>query len=333
MKVLVTGATGFLGGEIARELVRRGHQVRVLVRSTSKLENVGGVEKAVGDILDRASVEAALAGMQAVIHTAGHTGQRKRDFEAVMAVNFEGTRNVLGAAKAAGLRTVHTSSMTAIGATVEPVVQTEESEWTGGDVGYVYAISKRRGEDHARELAAQGLDVVILCPGLILGSGDMHLSSTRYVLEYLRGRNRAHFDRGGNSYCHVHDVARAHVAALEGKGRRGERYILTGHNSSQKETIERLYRLTGLHKPMHVPWALAWTAGLLSQTAALLFQHSAEDLNLPLLRYARRYAYSDCSKAQRELDYHVTPFDDILRETIGDLVARGHAKPAAAMVS
>ena len=339
MKVLITGATGFLGGAIAREAVRRGHQVRVLLRNASKLDGLAGVafEKAVGDILDRTSVEAALVGMQGVIHTAGNVAQRRRDRDAVLAVNIEGTKNVLGAARAAGLRAVHTSSMVAIGATEEPVLQTEQSDWTGGGLGYTYAEAKRRAEDHARELAAQGLDVVMLCPGMIMGAGDTYLSSTRYVLEYLRGRNKFHFGRGGNSYCHVRDVANAHVAALEGKGRRGERYIVTGHNSSQEETLERLWQLTRLHKPRRMPWPLVLAGAIFSEAVSLLVEHKLEDVNRPLVRYAARWAFSDCSKARRDLGYTVTPFDDALRETITDLIARGHARvqtpEVAAMVS
>jgi dihydroflavonol-4-reductase len=324
MKVLLTGATGFLGSEIARQLVREGHGVRVLVRKTSKLDALAGlpVETFEGDIVDAASVERALEGVDALIHTAGNTSHKARDRELVRRTNIEGTRTVLGAAlRRGGLRVVHTSSIAAVGATDEPVLQGEDASWALGGDGYYYGESKREAEDVALELARQGLDVVVLNPGMILGPGDVTLSSTKYVLEYMIGRNRF-YPRGGNSFCDVRDVARAHVAALT-RGRAGERYIVAGQNFTFRETLDELTRITGLGRAYSVPQAVLFLISLVLDAASRIRRHGLEELNPAIARLARKFFFVDVSKARRELGYTVTPFEETLRDTVKDHLARG----------
>jgi dihydroflavonol-4-reductase len=328
MKVLVTGATGFLGSEIVRRLEAEGHAARVLVRKTSKLDGLRGldVEKVEGDILDRASIDRALAGVDAVIHTAGCVSARPRDRELIYRVNVDGTRNVLEAALArGGLRVVHTASIAAVGATDEPVLQNEESPWLVGDVGYHYVASKRRGEELALELAKKGLDVLSLDPGMILGPGDVYFTSTRFVLEYLRGVNRL-YTRGGISFCDVRDVAAAHVAALT-RGRAGERYIVAGMNFTYREALEALHRITGVGRPYPLPYAVAYAAALLSEFAARFREHPYEEVSRPFIKFSARYAFCDAAKAARELGYQVRPFEDSLRDTVKDFLDRGIVEP------
>jgi dihydroflavonol-4-reductase len=324
MKVLVTGATGFLGSAIARELVRQGHAVRALVRKTSKLDGLAGLsyEKVEGDILDADSVERALDGVDALIHTAGNTSARPRDKALVHRVNVEGTRTVMAAAaRRPDLRVVHTSSTTAVGATRRPRVLDENATWHVGGSGYHYVDSKKAAEAIVLEHARAGLDVVILNPGLILGPGDVYLTSTAYVLEYLRGRNRF-AARGGISCCDVREVARAHVAALT-RGRPGERYILAGQNVSHQEFLTTLRRITGLYRPIRLPGAVFWIAAAFSELAARIRPHKLEELNRGIARWAGWTCYYDVAKARRELDYVVRPFDETVRDTVRDLVGRG----------
>jgi dihydroflavonol-4-reductase len=324
MKVLLTGATGFLGSEIARELVRQGHELRVLVRPTSKLDGLAGLtyDKVEGDVLDAASVERALDGVDALIHTAGNTSARPRDAAQIHRVNVEGTRTVMAAAaRRPGLRVVHTSSTSAVGLTRRPRVLDENAVWDVGGLGYHYVDSKRAGETVVLEFFQKGLDVVILNPGMILGPGDVYITSTRYVLEYLRGRNRF-APRGGLAFCDVREVARAHVTALT-KGRAGERYILAGQDVTHKEALDTLRRVTGLYRPLHVPAFLFWLAGALSELAARVRPHGLEELNRAVARFAHLYAAYDVAKARRELDYVVRPFDETVRDTVRDFVTRG----------
>lgn len=324
MKVLLTGASGFLGSEIARQLVAAGHSLRVLVRKTSKLDGLKGLEleKLEGDVCDAASVERAIEGVDAVIHTAASVGARRRDRDTVYRTNVEGTRIVLGAAhKRGGLRVVHTSSIAAVGATAEPTLQDESSPWLVGGTGYHYVDSKKQSEDVALDFAKKGLDVIVLEPGMILGPGDVYFTSTRYVLEYLRG-NLTRWTKGGISYCDVREVAKAHVDALT-KGRAGERYIVAGQNHTYQEVQEALYRITGLWKPKPLPYAIAWFVALLSEVAALFAQHRFEEFNRPLVYYSSLWGYTSPAKAERELGYRVRPVEESLRDTVKDFLSRG----------
>lgn len=323
MKVLLTGATGFLGSEVARELRRQGHALRVLMRATSKVDGLAGLayERVEGDLLDAASVDRAMEGMEAVIHCAGATGARRRDRDLVYRVNVEGTRHVLeAAARRPGIRVVHTSTIGAVGGSVEPVLLDERAAWNLGGLGYHYLDSKRQGEELALARAREGMNLVVVNPGMILGPGDVYQTSTRYVLEYLRGWNRFAV-RGGLSFCDVREVAKAHAAALT-RGRAGERYILAGQNLEHLAVLRELNRVTGLHRPIRVPWIVMYAIAVLFDAAARVRPHGLEELNPPVARVARQFLYFDVGKAQRELGYVLRPFDETLRDTVRDIVER-----------
>ncbi|MFN7134495.1 MAG: NAD-dependent epimerase/dehydratase family protein, partial [Myxococcales bacterium] len=254
MKVLLTGGTGFLGSHVARQLIAAGHRVRGLVRQP-RYEGVLkqlDVELAVGDVLDPDSLARAAAGVDAVVHAAGNVGARLRDREQLYRVNVEGTQNVLAAARRAGVRRfVHTSSVVAVGTRTTPERMDEDTAFNAGGTGYHYVDSKRQGEELALQAAQDGFEVVVLNPGTMMGPGDVHLTSTRFVLEYVRGRFRR-YPGGGMPYCDIRDVAEAHVAALT-RGEPGRRYILAGHDRSFRELLEALHALTGLGEPKPLP--------------------------------------------------------------------------------
>jgi dihydroflavonol-4-reductase len=325
VQILITGATGFLGSWVARSLVEAGHTVRALVRATSRLDCLAGlpVELAEGELLERRTLERALVGIEAVVHCAGLVALRPRDREALYRVNVEGSRNVLEAAWARGLRVVFTSSIATLGASSAPILRDERS-WIGAAVpGSVYVESKRVSEELALSLATRGLDVVVLNPGNALGPGDSSFTSTKFVLSYLQGRLRFHLG-GGISFCDVRDVAAAYVAALT-RGRAGERYILAGMNLTYEQLLAELWRLTGLYQAMPLPWPVARGFGYWSELAALLFEHPFEDLNLSVVSHAELFTFADVSKAARALDYRLRDFRSTLRDTLVDHLARGAA--------
>jgi dihydroflavonol-4-reductase len=322
MKVLVTGGTGLVGGAVVAELLARGHAVRALVRPSSDLSNLDRtrVELALGDVLDRPSVEEALRGCQAVIHAAGVaaiTGDRKKLF----AINAGGVEVVLGAALAAGVeRAVLTSSTAVLGGARVPRVMDEETTSSAETLGFHYFVSKKRGEETALDLVARGLPLVVVRPSFVLGPGDIYRSSAALVMS-LAKKKMPVYVQGGASFCDARDVARGHVAALE-RGRVGEAYILGGHNLTMDEALGRICRMAGVPSPQRIPYSLATLAiramGLLAGVGG-----PVPAIHPDLLRASALYTFVTSAKAQRELGYTIRPFDESVGDTLRWYVQSG----------
>ncbi|HEY3593058.1 MAG TPA: NAD-dependent epimerase/dehydratase family protein, partial [Polyangiaceae bacterium] len=238
MKVLVTGATGFLGSWVARELHRAGHTVRILVRHTPPAADFSAekMEIARGDILSPASLRAAAEGVHAIAHCAGLVSLSLRDRGKLQSVNVDGARNVFEEAMNRGIRVLHTSTIATIGPTPGPTPLDESAPEVPLAFDYPYAETKRRAEALAFDYLARGLDVVILNPGILFGPGDVHYTSTQFVLRYLRRQVWMHL-AGGASFGDVRDVAAAYAPALT-RGRAGERYILAVMNRTYRDLQE-----------------------------------------------------------------------------------------------
>ena len=322
MNVLVTGATGLVGASVAGELLARGHRVRALARPTSDLSNLDltRVEVALGDVLDRGSVEAALAGCDAVVHVAGVAdlgGEKKR----LYAINAGGVEVVLGAALAAGVkRAVLTSSTAVLGGAQTPRVMDEETTSSAETIGLDYFLSKKMGEETALDLASRGLPLVVVRPSFVLGPGDVNLSSASIVMSLAKQRLPVYV-QGGASFADVRDVARGHAEALE-RGRVGETYILGGQNLTMDEMVGRTCRMAGVKAPLRIPYRLASAAiramGLLSG-----FGGPPPVIHPDLLRASALYTFVTSAKAQRELGYTIRPFDQSVRDTLRWYLAKG----------
>jgi nucleoside-diphosphate-sugar epimerase len=220
VRVLVTGATGFLGSHILDQLLSAGHQVRALCRSPLQRS---GAEIVRGDVTDPGSLAPAMAGQEAVIHTAAVLTFRSSEAAHQREVNVQGTRNVIEAARAAGVRRfVYTSSVAAIGRpNGKPADETTRYDWP---VGLNYNETKRDAEDVVRNAA--GIETISLNPALLLGPGERY----RHSLPLFRLAKWGLLQivpSGGATVCDVRDVAAAHLAALT-RGRPGERYVLGG---------------------------------------------------------------------------------------------------------
>ena len=323
MKVLVTGATGFLGSWVVRALLRAGDRARVLVRRTSQLDTLAGlaVETVEGDVLDRPSIGRAARGMDAVVHAAGLVSLRRRDRALQRRVNVEGTANVLGVAAARGLRAIHTSSIGAVGFSDQAILR-DESSRLSAEMGaqYAYAATKLASEEIAFALAAKGADVVVLNPGLLLGPGDRHLSSTRFVHHYLRGE--APFcPRGGTSLGDVRRVADVYPRALR-QAPAGERYILAGINRTYREIFDGLARVSGRRRVWPLPTLVAQWWALASDAAGLFVRHPFEEFSLGTVAYCTRFNYCDSSKATRAFGYQPGELLPLLKATVDDHLAR-----------
>jgi dihydroflavonol-4-reductase len=327
MRTLVTGATGYLGVDLVQALLGQGRQVRALARSDAGAARLAatGAEIVRGDVTEPDSLPPAFAGVTRVFHLAGVVGHRARDDERLRAVNVDGARNVLAACRSAGVeRVVFTSSVAAMGPAATPGHPRDEGAWMlDGDDGrpdFRYARTKAAGEQVALDAAADGLEVVVVNPGFVIGPGDVHRVSSWAIEEYLRGNLRFTID-GGLSYVDGRDVVAGHLLAEE-RGQSGQRYILTNEegNLSHHDFFARVGRVTGRpRRQLHLP------KGVL---LPLLRAGTAVRLPLPLdadeLASSSRWWFYTAAKARSELGFETRPLDDTIRDTADWLTADGY---------
>jgi len=318
MKTLVTGATGFVGGNVVRALLRRGYGVRALVRDPARADALreAGAEVIAGDLCDGASLDAAVAGCEAVFHVGALYTLWAPKPELVYRTNVRGTRTLLEAAGRAGARRiVFTSS--------ESTLLVPESgigdETVNGDFHALpgaYKRSKYLSEQLALDMARGGLPVVVVNPTTPVGVGDVKPTPTgRIVLDFLNGRMPAFVDTGLN-LIDVEDVAEGHVLAFE-RGRVGERYLLGNENLTMQQLLQRLAAVAGLSAPrVRLPHWLA--LGLAHADEGLARGLGLGPPRVPLdgVRASRHHRYFDCSKAVRELGLPQTPLDEALRKAV-----------------
>ena len=278
MKVLVTGATGFVGGNLARELCARGYEVRALARPGSSVLTIEdtSVERVEGDILDRESVRRAAAGCEAVFHcAAAYTFWSSRPQE-VRRANVEGTVNVLQCAAEAGAgRIVYTSTVSTIGMPKDGGLGDEDTPLTPHTLHGHYKQSKFEAEQEAIRLAqppplGEGLPVVVVNPTAPVGPWDVKPTPTgKIVLDFMQGRIPAYLATGLN-LVDVADVSAGHILALE-RGQIGQRYILGNRNVTLKEMFGMLSRITGRPAPrVRLPYWLVVGAGYAEQAVRSL---------------------------------------------------------------
>ncbi|RMG67560.1 MAG: NAD-dependent epimerase/dehydratase family protein, partial [Bacteroidetes bacterium] len=251
--ILVTGATGFLGRFVVDELLSNGRSVRVLVRDAANrtLPWGEGVEVIDGDILDVMALAQAMEGVEAVIHAAAMVSFQKKDRERVRQVNEEGTARVVDACLAAGVRRlVHVSSIGAVGRSPKGEAITEQTPWQPEQAQSTYAKSKRRAEMEVYRGIAEGLDAVMVNPGLILGPGDWTQGTPRIFATVAGGlRFRNH---GTNGLVGAADVARACHLLLDAEVPAGERYILVAANQDYGQFLGSIAEALGKRPPRWV---------------------------------------------------------------------------------
>jgi len=313
VKLLVTGATGFLGSTLVPMLREAGHEVRLLVRSGA---DVPDPEKVKGDVRDPDSVARALAGVEGVYHLAGLVSRDPADARKMYELHVDGTRNLLTCAARAGLkRIVLASSSGTIGVSRLRRVATEEDDYPIETVGrWPYYLSKIYEEKIAIEFARRGLPIVILNPSLLLGPGDARMSSTQDVFRFLMGRIPV-MPRGGISFVDVRDAARAFVAALT-RGNVGERHLLGAANWEFSEFFARLGRIA--HRPpplLRMPSPLKVAAAHIVESWTR-DQGREPDLPASDVEMGECWFFIDSSKSERLLGFE--PRDPV--ETLTDTV-------------
>jgi dihydroflavonol-4-reductase len=321
-KTLVTGGSGLIGSHVVRALLQRGDDVRVLVRKTSPLDNLDGldVETAAGDILDARSVRRALRDVARVFHVAGDPSLRVAA-AVTYRVNVEGTRTVLDACLRAGVeRVVYTSCVAAIGPAPRGSTADETQVFTGGGFGIPLLSAKHEAEVEALRIGARGLPVVIVNPTHVFGRGDLDRSSTSIVRRFLCCEIPAYLD-GAVNIVAADDVARGHLAA-DALGKPGERYILGNRNYTFDRLFADLGRISGVEPPavkLPVNAALAFARGLeaLPGTAPI----TATEVRAASLWWTYRN-----TKAKRELGWKPAPHEDTVEATIAWYREREGAK-------
>jgi dihydroflavonol-4-reductase len=315
MTVCVTGATGFIGGHVARLQSEAGASVRVTYRDEDRLSRLESldVEPVKADVLDRGALRRAFRDCELVFHTAGFVGARP--VENVWRINAIAPRVAVEAAAAEGVRrVVLTSSVAGIGPAPAGEVGEEDDPFRGAGLGLTYVDAKHEGEAEALAAAARlRIELVIVNPSYVFGvpvdrrqPGE---TSTRMIGNYLRGRLPAVVDAQTN-VADVTDVAKGHLAAAE-KGRPGERYVLGGHDIGWVELLERVAELSGVRHPLMVLPPEAAGVARLAETLRIPSPIAAEGLVL----MAQNWRYSS-RKARRELGYRPRTLDKTLRDTV-----------------
>ncbi len=334
----VTGANGFIGSQVVRELLRRGLEVTALVGADLGAENLAGLPVKLHelDLLDRDNVRRALAGAEAVIHSAACYAFWKRDPHDIYRVNVEGTRNVLEAAREFGCRKlVYTSST----ATLSPGFDSDGTGKTLGNEDNVfdlrrfrghYKMSKAMAEVVALREAARGLPLVIVHPTTVLGPGDRRPTPTgSIVVHFLNGHMKVYTNLMQN-LVDVRDVAAGHVLALM-QGRPGERYVLGGENLPMREIVRVLAEITGLPAPWFaIPHPLLHGMARINEWLSDHVTHREPLVPFEAKLHAVDSRPFDSGKARRELGFTARPAREVLIEAVHWFVSEGFCPPATA---
>ena len=325
----MTGATGFVGSAVARALVRAAWQVRCLVRRASNRRNLEPlpVEIAVGDLTDRASLDAALSGCDALFHVAADYRLWAPDPRELYRANVDGTDNVLAAAQRAGVeRIVYTSSVATLKVTSSGQSADETSPLSADKAIGVYKRSKVLAERAVeRMIANDGLPAVIVNPSTPIGPRDVKPTPTgRIIVEAALGKIPAFVDTGLN-LVHVDDVAMGHFLALE-RGKIGERYILGGENLPLQQMLADIAGMVGRKPPtIALPrWPLYPLA--MGAEAVAKFTKREPFVTVDGLKMSKNKMYFTSAKAERELGYRARPYREGLRDALDWFRESGYLK-------
>lgn len=329
-RILITGATGFLGRHLVPQLLEAGHQLVALCRKEDPSLTALGVEVKPGDALDGASVRAAAEGCEVLFHAAGKVSRKPEDAEDLFRVHVEGTKTTLDAARVAGVRRVvyaSTSGTVAVSEDARDVRDESAADPMDLVARWPYYRSKLFAEKAALERSGPTFEVVSVNPTLLLGPGDVYGSSTGDVVQFLE-QKVPFVPAGGMSFVDARDAAAAMILAMD-KGRAGERYLVSAMNLTIEAFFARLTRISGVKGPrLRTPRSL-----LLARLGADLFgklqKHVAVSGELDRIsaEMAQVFWYVDAGKAKNELGWSPRDPGETLTETVEDLRARGVVWP------
>jgi dihydroflavonol-4-reductase len=318
VKVLLTGATGFIGSRLARLLVEEGFSLRVLVRPHSKADHLAALEPEIvpGDLRDSDAVFRAVKGTMAVFHLAADYRLWVLNPVEMFETNVKGTYNVLDAAHRCGVeKVVYTSTVGVLGIPENGTPGTEETPVDARYLSGPYKRSKYLAQEEALRFARMGLPVVIVNPSAPVGPEDRKPTPTgKMIVDFLNGRMPAYLDTGLN-LVHVDDVAKGHILAYR-YGKSGEKYILGNHNLTLRQIFELLGEIAEKRPPrIRLPYFPVLGAAYLSEGLSRL---TRKEPRMPLhaVRMARKHMFFDPQKAVRELGMPQTPVKQALKDAV-----------------
>lgn len=328
MKAFVTGATGFVGSHVARALAEQGAELRLLMRPTSRTDNIADLraEIALGDLRNPESLRNTMTGCEFVFHVAADYRIWVRDPEEMYRANVEGTKAVIAAARESGVRrVVYCSSVATMGFTETGQIVDEETPVSLNDMVGHYKRSKFLAEQVALEAGRAGGDVVVVNPTTPVGESDIKPTPTgRIIVDFLMRKFPAYVDTGLN-LVDVEEVAHGHILAME-KARPGERYILGGENLTLKQILDKLSAITGLPSPtLRVPHAVAMTFAAFDQFFTGVVRNKEPRATIDAVKMGRKKMFASSAKAERELGYSIVPVQDALRRAVQWFQAHGYA--------
>jgi dihydroflavonol-4-reductase len=325
MTTLVTGAAGFLGSHVARQLVARGETVRVLVRASSSNRAISdlSLEYVTGDLRDVASLDRAMAGVKRVYHVAADYRLWAKKPQDIYDSNVGGTKNLLAAAKRAGVEQLIYTSTVATIAVDRPELPNEFTDAKLEEMVGHYKRSKWMAEREAMQAAKEGLPVIVAMPTTPVGPWDWKPTPTgKIILDFLNGKMPGYVETGLN-FVGVEECAAGHLLAAE-KGKVGERYLLGAENLTLKGLLDLLAQITGLRAPgMKIPHGVALGVAYLDTAFSRLV---GKEPQIPVegVKIARHKMFVDASRAQRELGFRPGPVAAALERAVRWYRANGY---------
>ncbi len=325
MTTLVTGAAGFLGSHVARQLVARGDEVRVLMRPSSSNRAISdlSLEYVTGDLRDADSLDRAMKGVQRVFHVAADYRLWARKPQDIYDSNVGGTKNLLAAAKRAGIEQLIYTSTVATIAVDRPELPNEFTDAKLEEMIGHYKRSKWMAEQEALQAAKEGLPVIVAMPTTPVGPWDWKPTPTgKIILDFLNGKMPGYVETGLN-FVGVEECAAGHLLAAE-KGKIGERYLLGAENLTLKELLDTLAEITGLAAPtLKIPHGVALGVAYVETGFSRLL---GKEPQIPVegVRIAQHKMVVDASRAQRELGFKPGPVAAALERAVRWYQANGY---------
>jgi len=331
MTTLVTGAAGFLGSHVARQLVARGDSVRVLLRASSSNRAISdlSLEYVTGDLRDAASLDRALAGIERVFHVAADYRLWAKNSQDIYDSNVGGTKNILDAAKRAGVKQfIYTSTVATI-AVDRPEHPTEATEAKLEEMVGHYKRSKWLAEKEVLDAAKRGFPAIVAMPTTPVGPWDWKPTPTgKIILDFLNGKMPGYVETGLN-FVGVEECATGHLLVAE-KGKIGERYLLGAENLTLKQVLDVLANITGLPAPkLKIPHGLALGVAYASTAFSRLIGHEP---GIPIegVKIAQHLMFVSCKRAQRELGFKPGPVSAAFERAVRWYEANGYIAPRRA---